>query len=75
MKCHVCGSEMKAIITSLPFKMNANNILIIKDLPVYQCTGCSEYLMEDQVLKHLEKIFDSVNEQAEVEIIKYAEAA
>jgi YgiT-type zinc finger domain-containing protein len=75
MRCHVCGSEMQAIVTSLPFKLNEMSIVIIKDLPVSQCSGCNEYMMEDHVLKHLEKIFDNVNEQAEIEIIKYAAAA
>ena len=75
MRCHVCGSEMQAIVTSLPFKLNEMSIVIIKDLPISQCSGCNEYMMEDYVLKHLEKIFDSVNEQAEIEIIKYAAAA
>ena len=75
MKCHVCGSEMNSIITNLPFKVNELTIVILKDLPVFQCSNCTEYLLDDNVLKHIENIFDQVNEKAEIEIIKYADAA
>jgi YgiT-type zinc finger domain-containing protein len=75
MKCHVCGSEMNSIITNLPFKVNDLTIVILRDLPVYQCSNCSEYLLADYVLKQVERIFDKVNQNTEIEIIMYAEAA
>ena len=75
MKCHVCGSDMNAIITNLPFKVNELTIVILKDLPVYQCINCSEYLLDDYILIYLENIFNRVNENTEIEIIQYAEAA
>ena len=37
MKCHVCGSRMRSIITGLPFKVSETTIVILKDLPVFQC--------------------------------------
>jgi len=75
MKCHVCGSEMNSMITNLPFKVNELTIVIVKGLPVYQCSVCSEYILDDHVLKCVEKLFDSVNDEAELEIFKYADAA
>ncbi|MBC8392837.1 MAG: type II toxin-antitoxin system MqsA family antitoxin [Deltaproteobacteria bacterium] len=72
MKCHVCGSRMQSITTNLPFKANESTIVIMKDLPVYQCENCSEYLLEDPVLKHVEKIIENVDSAAELEVIKYA---
>ncbi len=72
MKCHVCGSKMQSITTNLPFKANESTIVIMKDLPVYQCENCSEYLLEDPVLKHIEKIIQNVDSAAELEVIKYA---
>jgi len=75
MKCHVCGSEMNSIITNLPFKINELTIVIVKDLPVYQCCACSECLFDDHVLARLENLFDRVNKKAELEILKYPEAA
>ncbi|MBN1932689.1 MAG: YgiT-type zinc finger protein [Desulfobacterales bacterium] len=72
MKCHVCGSNMEPTITSLPFKVNKTTIVIMKELPVYQCEGCSEYLIDDTVLEYIEKIIQNVDSAAELEIIKYA---
>ncbi len=72
MKCHVCGSDMNRTVTNLPFKVSDSSIVILKDLPAYQCGSCSEYLLNDSVLTHIEKIFDKINAETELEIVKYA---
>lgn len=72
MKCHVCGSKMKSIITDLPFKVNETTIVILKGLPVLQCDSCSEYLLDDPVLKRVDEILEKVDTTAELEVIKYA---
>ena len=72
MKCHVCGSRMQSIITDLPFKVNDTAIVIMKDLPVIQCDGCSEYLLDDPVLKRMDEIIEKVDVSAELEVIRYA---
>ena len=46
MKCAVCGARMCAMTTDLPFKLAEQRIVIIKQLPVLQCTSCREYLIE-----------------------------
>ena len=75
MKCQVCGSNMQAKITDLPFKANDSTIVIMKALPVYQCENCSEYLLEDKVMVTVEKIIGNTNASSELEVIKYAAAA
>ena len=72
MKCHVCGSKLKPITTDLPFKANEKSIVIMKNLPLFQCESCSEYLLEDPVLKRVEGIIQNVDNAAELEVIKYA---
>jgi len=72
MKCHVCGSKMQSIITDLPFKVNDSTIVIMKELPVIQCDSCSEYLLDDPVLKRVDAIIEKVDAAAELEIIRYA---
>lgn len=63
---------MRWVLTNLPFKTGESTIVIVKNLPVYQCGGCSEYLLEDAVMDRIEEIFESVNSEAELEIIGYA---
>lgn len=72
MRCHVCGSDLVPLVTDLPFKLNETTIVILKDLPVLQCSGCSEYLLEDAVMERVDEILRKANAQAELEIIRYA---
>ena len=72
MRCTVCGAELKATRTDLPFKVRETSIVILKNLPVMQCGNCPEYLIEDVVLSRVDDILDRVDSEAEVEIIRYA---
>ncbi len=72
MKCHVCGSQMQSITTDLPFKANVITIVIMKELPVIQCVGCSEYLLDDPVLERVDAMIKKVDTAAELEVIRYA---
>ncbi|WDN87641.1 hypothetical protein BuS5_00609 [Desulfosarcina sp. BuS5] len=72
MKCHVCGSKLKHLVTDLPFKASDTTIAILKDLPVIQCENCGEYLLDDPVMIRVEEILKKVNAVAELEIIRYA---
>ena len=40
MKCTVCGAELRATRTDLPFKVRETSIVILKHLPVAQCGNC-----------------------------------
>ena len=44
----------------------------MKDLPVIQCAGCSEYLLDDAVLERVDAIVEKVDSAAELEVIRYA---
>ena len=72
MKCHVCGARMESTVTDLPFKVGEQAIVILKGLPVLQCSGCSEYLLDDPVMKRVEEILEKVDIAAELEVIRYA---
>ena len=41
-------------------------------LPVLQCEGCTEYLLDDPVMQRVEKVIAKVDVEAELEVIKYA---
>ena len=72
MRCTVCGAELSATKTDLPFKVRETSIVILKNLPVMQCGNCPEYLIEDGVLSRVDEILARVDSGAEVEIIRYA---
>jgi YgiT-type zinc finger domain-containing protein len=72
MKCHICGGNLKFTQTDLPFKRDEKIIVILKNLPIFQCENCQEYLIEDPVLEEVESIMAGVNPTAELEIVRYA---
>jgi len=72
MKCAVCGGELRPATTDLPFKVSDTSIVILKALPVLQCAGCPEYLIEDAVLRRVDEILAKVERGTELEILSYA---
>ena len=63
---------MESVTTTLPFKINRTTIVIVKELPVSQCSGCSEYLLDDAVMEYIENILQQTDKTAELEVLKYA---
>ena len=72
MKCHVCGGELRSIITDMPFKLSDKTIAILKELPVMQCENCNEFVLDDMTMATVETILDDIDTSAELEIVKYA---
>ena len=72
MKCRVCGALMRAVTTDLPFKVSEHSIVVIKSLPVLLCENCTEYALEDPVMGTIEQILGTVEDNAELSVVKYA---
>lgn len=72
MRCTVCGAELRAANTDLPFKVSDTAIVILKSLPVLQCAKCPEYLIQDTVLRRVDEILAQIDGGTELEIIRYA---
>jgi YgiT-type zinc finger domain-containing protein len=72
MKCEVCGAQLRPVHSALPFKVSEQTIVILKDLPVWQCENCAQYLLEDSVLSRVDAILARIDRAAELEIIRYA---
>jgi YgiT-type zinc finger domain-containing protein len=63
---------MKSVVTNLPLKVSETTIVILKDLPAFQCERCGEYLLEDAVMDRVDDLLGKVDSAAELEVIKYA---
>ncbi len=72
MNCHNCGAKLEKLITNLPFKVNRDCIVIIKELPVLQCQNCNEYVIEDAVMEKVDRILNKIDTTAELEVLTYA---
>ena len=72
MVCHNCGEELEKLITDLPFKLENNSIVIVKKLPVHQCSNCHEYMIDDETMGKVDEILNRIDKTAELEILSYA---
>jgi len=72
MKCHICGGQLQAMTTDLPFKVRENSIVIVKSLPALQCENCREYLLEDSVMERVDAILEKTGTSAELEVVRFA---
>ena len=72
MKCQICGGTMRPSIVSLPFRRESNAIVVIKALPVIECGGCGEFLLEDDVMAYVDAILEKAPEGTELEVAHYA---
>jgi YgiT-type zinc finger domain-containing protein len=72
MKCRVCASHLQPMRTDLPFKISERTIVIVKDLPVFQCERCSEYSMDDATFARVEEMLARADQNAELEIVAFA---
>jgi len=72
MRCATCGADLKGITTDLPFKIGDHSIVIIKNLPVLQCSNCSDYLLEDSTMARVDELLRGIDTRVEVEILQYA---
>ena len=72
MRCAVCGAELLAMSTDLPFKVREPGIVILKGVPVWQCARCPQYLLEDRVLARVDELLRRVDGAIELEVVRYA---
>ena len=71
MKCHVCGSAMEPVTTTLPFKITQTAVVIVKNVPALQCCRCQEYLLDDPVMEYVDGILRHADQAAELEVLTY----
>lgn len=72
MKCTVCGARMREMSTDLPLKLSEDRIVIFKQLPVWQCESCREYLIEDPVMGRIDTLLAQTPNRTELKVIRYA---
>ncbi len=72
MKCRLCGGRIESTRTDLPFKLEDNRIIVVKEIPAEVCVSCGEYELSDTVMEHLEILFDSMDESSELEVRRFA---
>jgi hypothetical protein len=52
--------------------VSEQTIVIFKQLPVWQCENCAQYLLEDRVVHRIDELLAGVDRATELEIIRFA---
>jgi YgiT-type zinc finger domain-containing protein len=59
-------------VTDLPFKVGDSSIVVLKSLPVLQCTQCGETELEHATIVKVEELLARVDRSSELEVIRFA---
>lgn len=75
MKCQVCGAATEKGLTTSVTDLG-RCLIIVRNVPCFKCSECSEIIYSADVVQHLEKIIEAAKKlMQEVSIIDYAQAA
>ena len=62
---------MEPQVTDMPFRLSDRTIMILKDLPVFQCENCVESAIEDPVMERVDSLLEKVDQAAVLEIVQF----
>lgn len=68
MKCHVCGGRLESTISDLPFRLGPTRIVVIKQLPVLECTHCTEFSIADPIMEKVDDLLGQMDETAGLDL-------
>lgn len=75
MKCFACNDEMKQTTTS-HFVDLKKCMIIIKNVPCFECPQCGEKYYTDEVAERLDEIVERVSSiVTEIAIVEYTNSA
>lgn len=72
VRCRLCAGTLTHHVTDLPFKIGDTAIVIVRALPVLQCTQCGETELEAAAMARVDQLLAAVDSSAELEVIRYA---
>jgi YgiT-type zinc finger domain-containing protein len=72
MRCRVCGGSQERRITDLPFKVGDVTIVIVRSLPVLQCSQCGDTELENDTMRRVDEVWTGVDASSELEVVRFA---
>ena len=76
MRCALCNGNMMKGYTNLPYEIDGNFFLVVKDVPAMVCNQCGESFVDIEVVRVVEKIVEvAKNDGVTLGIVKYKTAA
>ena len=76
MKCPACRGRMEQGITTLPYELDRDKLIVVRDVPALVCTQCGEVFIESPILKKVEALLNVVEKSGmTLGFLEYREAA
>ena len=72
MKCHVCGNSVTRVVSDLPFRVNRSVMIILRDLPLMECSDCGAYAFEERVMERVHEMVQSLRSPSHLDAVRYA---
>jgi YgiT-type zinc finger domain-containing protein len=72
MKCHVCGIPMTRVVTDLPFRVDRSVMIILRELPLLECSECGAYALEEMVMERVHEMVQSLRSPSHLDAVLYA---
>ena len=72
--CPRCGSsQLDEMASDLPFRLDAQKILVVKQVPSTVCASCGEIMLDDPIMARIDRIIEQVRDlESELEVVKFA---
>ena len=76
MKCPLCKGNMAPGKTSLPFSLDAGNVIVVINVPALVCDQCGDDFVEIDVVRKVENILDRIERDGiSMGLVEYDKAA
>lgn len=71
MKCHICGTPMTRAVSDLPFRVDRSVMIILRDLPLLECSKCGAYALEETVMERVHEIVQKLRSPSHLDAVLY----
>jgi len=71
MKGHVCGNSVTRVVSDLPFRVNRSVMIILRDLPLMECSECGAYALEAMVMERVHEIVERLDSPSHLDAVLY----
>jgi YgiT-type zinc finger domain-containing protein len=63
---------MRRVVTDLPFRVNRSVMIILRNLPLVECSECGAYILEEKVMERVHEIVGRLRSPSHLEAVLYS---
>jgi hypothetical protein len=63
---------MRRVVADLPFRVNRSVMIILRGLPLVECSKCSAYILEEEVMERVHDIVGRLRSPSHLDAVLYS---